>query len=64
MMVSLSNSKRKTGGPPVYQHILFELIIDPLRIPWTIPLSEGLRGIYKESNTKTGYKTILSEEWY
>jgi hypothetical protein len=29
VMVSLSNSKRKTGGPPVYQHGLFELIIDP-----------------------------------
>jgi hypothetical protein len=29
VMVSLSDSKRKTGGPPVYQHGLFELSIDP-----------------------------------
>jgi hypothetical protein len=28
-MVSLSNSKRKTGRPPVYQHRLIELRIDP-----------------------------------
>jgi hypothetical protein len=27
--VSLLNSKRKACGPPVYQHGLFELIIDP-----------------------------------
>jgi hypothetical protein len=30
-MVYLSNSKRKTGGPPVYQHGLFELSIDPFQ---------------------------------
>jgi hypothetical protein len=28
-MVSSKNSKRKTGGPPVYQNGLFEHIIDP-----------------------------------
>ncbi len=28
-MVSLKNLKRKTGGPPVYQHRLFEFIINP-----------------------------------
>jgi hypothetical protein len=28
-MVSLKNSKRKTGRPPVYQHGLLELIINP-----------------------------------
>jgi hypothetical protein len=27
--VSLENSKRKTGRPPIYQHRLFELVIDP-----------------------------------
>jgi hypothetical protein len=29
VMVSLSNSKRKTGEPPVYQDGLFEPGIDP-----------------------------------
>jgi hypothetical protein len=32
--------KRKTGGPPVYQHGLFEHSITPVGIRWTVPLSK------------------------
>jgi hypothetical protein len=31
--------KRKMGRPPVYHHGLFELLLTPVRIHWTIPLA-------------------------